>query len=154
MQATNASAPKPILSQQNIQLGLKPEMPQEAIRRCGRMLAEAGYVKEEYIKGMLARDAAFSTAIGNLIAIPHGEKEYKEHILCTGVVVITYPDGIDWNGVPVKLVIGIAAKGDEHLSILENIVETLEEEEDVVRLVNAGDAQAIYKIFTAEGESI
>ena len=48
----------------------------------------------------------------------------------TGVVVMTYPDGIDWNGDKVKLVVGIAAKGDEHLEILGRIVGIASTDED------------------------
>ena len=62
-----------ILERTNIITGLSPEPHEDVIRRCGKMLAESGYVKERYIEGMLARDRGFSTAIGNMIAIPHGE---------------------------------------------------------------------------------
>ncbi len=122
----------------------------EAIKRCGELLCKAGYTSAEYTEGMLKRDRSFSTGIGNLIAIPHGEKEYGKYINKTGLCVITYPDGIDWNGTEVKLVIGIAALGEEHLEILENIVDVLEEEEDVIALVEAADTDKIIKMFSGE----
>ncbi len=137
-----------MLNKTEIILNQATEHKDEAIKRCGELLCKAGYVSPEYIEGMLKRDNSFSTAIGNLIAIPHGEKDYAQYINKTGLSVITYPDGIDWNGNMVKLVIGIAALGEEHLEILENIVEVLEEEEDVEKLVNAGNADAITAIFT------
>ncbi len=122
----------------------------EAIKRCGELLCGAGYISSEYIEGMLKRDNSFSTAIGNLIAIPHGEKDYAQYIKKTGLCVITYPDGIDWNGTEVKLVIGIAALGEEHLEILENIVDVLEEEEDVIKLVEEADTDKIISMFAGE----
>ncbi len=142
-----------ILDKRNILTGLAPEPHEDVIRRCGRILADSGYVNERYIEGMLARDRSFSTAIGNLVAIPHGELAYKSEILRTGLVVLTYPEGLDWNGQTVKLVVGIAAKADEHLEILERIAEALEDERDVEELVRSADTNAIYNIFVAEEKS-
>ena len=136
-----------LLQKESIILNQELETPEEVIIRCGQMLVAAGYVNERYIEGMIMRDKVFSTAIGNLIAIPHGEKEYRSDIISSGIVVITYPQGIDWNGKCVKLVIGIAGKGEEHLDILTNIVESLEEEEDVENLVRQANRDVIYNIF-------
>jgi mannitol/fructose-specific phosphotransferase system IIA component len=140
-----------ILKKNNIVIGLQPEGHEDIIRRAGKMLVDSGYVTERYVDGMIARDRSFSTAIGNLIAIPHGEKEYKDEILQTGLVVLTYPDGIEWGENTVKLVVGIAAKGDEHLNILSRIVNALEDEESTEKLVSEGNADKIYTIFTEEG---
>jgi mannitol/fructose-specific phosphotransferase system IIA component len=137
-----------IVKIENIVLDMPAETHEDAIRRCGRMLVESGYAAPRYVDGMLARDRDFSTAIGNHIAIPHGAKEYKDDILETGLVVVTYPDGIDWNGQKVHLVIGIAAQGNDHLDILENIVSKLEDDGDVLALVNARDKNAVYAMLT------
>jgi mannitol/fructose-specific phosphotransferase system IIA component len=140
-----------ILELSGIALGLASETHTEAIRRCGRALVNGGYVNERYIEGMLARDENFSTAIGNHLAIPHGEKQYKGDIIKTGIVVLAYPNGIEWNGDNVHLVIGIAAKGDEHLDILENIVDKLDTGDDVVALIAKNSKQAIYDLFSGDG---
>lgn len=139
-----------ILRLENIIIGCKTEPHEDAIRRAGRLLVDAGLAGERYIEGMLARDRGFSTAIGNHIAIPHGEKEYKCDIKATGLVVMTYPDGIPWNDDQVKLVIGIAALGDEHLDVLGRIVEVLEEAETVDEIVARGDAEEIHRLFTED----
>jgi mannitol/fructose-specific phosphotransferase system IIA component len=139
-----------ILTRPNVITGCATVTPAEAISRVGNLLVASGYVTERYVEGMLARDKAFSCAIGNLLAIPHGEKAYKDEILATGLVVMTYPEGIDWNGQTVKMVIGIAARGDEHLELLARIVEVAEDEETVEALVAAGDADRIHKALTQE----
>ena len=136
-----------MLKLSNIITGLTPEPYEDVIRRCGKMLLDSGYINEAYIEGMIARDRSFSTAIGNMIAIPHGEMAFKKEILHTGLVVLTYPDGVNWGDQTVKLVIGIAAKGDEHLNILEQIAEAFEEEEDVEAVVQIADADAIYSLL-------
>ncbi|MDR2443424.1 MAG: PTS sugar transporter subunit IIA [Deltaproteobacteria bacterium] len=137
-----------ILEMDNIVLNQPPQPYEEVILRCGEMLVNGGYVKPGYIDGMLARDRSLSTAIGNHIAIPHGEKTYKDEILKTGLVVLTYPEGVDWNGEKVFLVVGIAAQGNEHVAILENIADKLEEAQDVINLVNSADQKAIFSLLT------
>ncbi len=137
-----------MLRTEDIVLNLPVEPKLDIIRRCGALLHKAGYVEEAYIESMVARDTSFSTAIGNLIAIPHGEKSAASSIKQTGLCVLTYPDGIEWGEEKVKLVIGIAALSDEHLSILENIVEVLEDESDVEHLVAAASKEKILEIFT------
>jgi mannitol/fructose-specific phosphotransferase system IIA component len=137
-----------ILKMDNIVLNQPPAPYEDVIRRCGDLLVASGYVEERYIEGMLARDRSFSTAIGNFIAIPHGEKVYKDAIIKTGLVVLTYPEALEWNGEKVHLVVGIAARGDEHLEILENIADKLESGDDVVALVKKGDPKAIYDLMT------
>lgn len=139
-----------VLKKKNIITGCASEGHEDVIRRCGAMLAADGYVGEKYVEGMLARDRDFSTAIGNGIAIPHGAKEYKKEIIATGLVVLTYPEGVAWNGGIVKLVVGIAAKGDEHMDILERLVDAFEDEESVEALVAAGDAEKLYEVLTRE----
>ena len=103
------------------------------------------YVGEGYIQGMLDREASFSVAIGNHVAIPHGTNDVKPTIKRTGIVVMTYPEGIDWNGDKVKLVVGIAAKGDEHLEILGRIVAIASTEEDTDKIVADADAENLFK---------
>lgn len=144
---------KDILRKNSVTVGWPTEEYRDVIRRCGAMLVAEGYATEKYIQGMLERDDVFSTAIGNGIAIPHGAKEYKNEILRTGLVVLTYPDGVPWNDDQVKLVIGIAARGDEHIAILERVVDLFEDAEAVDRVVAANDAAALFELLTAESES-
>ncbi len=136
-----------MLRAEDIILNQPSEDRKDAIKRCADLLIAAGYCSGEYTEGMLRRDENFSVGIGNFIAIPHGEADYKKYIKKTGLSVITYPDGIDWQGSVVKLVIGIAALGEEHLEVLENIVDKLEEEEDTIALVQAASKEKIMELF-------
>ena len=154
---TPASAAKPepapeaapaapvLLEKKNILLGCAPVTPEEAIRKCGELMVESGYVDEKYIQGMLDREKSFSVAIGSHVAIPHGTNEVKPLIKKTGVVVMTYPGGIDWNGDQVKLVVGIAAKGEEHLEVLGRIVGIASADEDTDKLVAEADAENLFR---------
>lgn len=138
-----------LLKKENIITGCPRQEKETVIRSVGEMLVKSGYVTEEYVEGMLQRELTFSTNMGNGIALPHGVESAKENIRYTGMAVMTFPQGTDWNGEDVKIVIGIAAKGEEHLDILGNIAETLCDEESVDRVV-AMEAGSIYGILAGK----
>lgn len=134
-----------LLEKKNIVLGCKPVTPEEAIKACGKLMVDSGYVEEGYVPGMIERQGEFSLAIGNHVAIPHGTVAVKSLIKKTGIVVMTYPEGIQWDDELVTLVVGIAAKGDEHLEILGRIVEVADSDEATDALVKAANADDLYK---------
>ncbi|MVB09975.1 Mannitol-specific phosphotransferase enzyme IIA component [Caprobacter fermentans] len=139
---------KEILTTQNIILKQKPETKWEAIERVGGMLVNSGYVTPKYLDGMKEREEKFTTYIGNGIAIPHGVNEYKNEIMETGLVIVQYPDGVDFGkGNTAYIVIGIAGKGDEHLEILTKIALTVQDKGNVERLRFAETAREILSII-------
>ncbi len=134
-----------ILNKKNIKLGLGKVSKEEAVSYAGKLLFESGYVGEDYIQGMLNREKKADTYLEYNIAIPHGEIEVKESIKKTGIVVLQYPEGIDYgNGNIVKLLIGIAAKGDDHIEMLAKLSNIFDEEEEAEKLVNSNDVDYIY----------
>ena len=147
VEEASAASGDVLLEKKNIVLGCKSVSPEEAIKACGRLMVESGIVPEEYIQGMLDREESFSVAIGNHVAIPHGTNAVKPLIKKTGMVVMTYPDGIEWNDDTVKLVVGIAAKGEEHLELLGRIVEAAEDEDACDALVANATVDSIFEQF-------
>lgn len=137
-----------ILNLDNIVLNLKSEDKEKVIERAGKLLADRGYVTPDYIKGMKAREEVVSTYLGNNVAIPHAINEYKKNIKETGIVILQYPDGVDYgDGNIAYIVIGIAGSDDEHMEILSKIAIVISEEENVQRLRNAASKQEIIKIL-------
>ena len=60
------------------------------------------------------------------IAIPHGTPDTRELVFSTGVRLLQFPEGVDWgDGQQVYLAIGIAAKSDEHLQLLQLLTRAL-----------------------------
>ena len=111
-----------VLLKENVKVGLKSVTKEEAIKAAGELLFKSGYVDKPYIEGMLARERDISTYIGKGIAIPHGENAVKEHVKKTGIVVMQYPDGVEFSdGNVAHLIVGIAGKGDDHLVIIQNL---------------------------------
>ncbi|TGY67348.1 PTS sugar transporter subunit IIA [Dubosiella muris] len=138
-----------ILEVQNIRVNQKAATSDEAILSVGGRLKEAGYIDEPYIQGMLNRDHALTTYIGNDIAIPHGEYEVKDFVKKTGLAVDIYPEGIAWGGGTVRIVIGIAATTDEHVGILQNIAEKLGDMDVVEKVVN-GTPEYIHSVLAGD----
>lgn len=143
---------KGILVKEGIVLNVGSESKDKAIERVGNLLISGGYVKDNYIEGMKAREEEVTTYMGNGVAIPHGMNEYKKEILESGIVIAQYPDGVDFgDGNTAYIVIGIAGKGDEHMEILSKIALTVQYEENVERLRNAKSPEEIIEIIE-EGE--
>ncbi len=140
-----ASSGAILLEKKNIVLNCKSVTPEEAIRACGQLMVESGYCTEGYVQGMIERNESFPVAIGSHVAIPHGTNESRDFIQKTGLVVMTYPNGIQWDEETVRLVIGIASTGEEHLDILNRIVEVCETEEDTDALVDNATVEELYK---------
>jgi PTS system mannitol-specific IIC component len=84
-----------VLTLDNIIINLPKESVEESINRCGKLMLSGDYIQPEYTEGMLKRDKSLSVAIGNQIAIPHGENEYRKFVKRTGIVVLTYSEPID-----------------------------------------------------------
>jgi mannitol/fructose-specific phosphotransferase system IIA component len=138
-----------LLQKKNILLGCKAKAKEEVIREMGRMLCSSGYVDESYIEAMLQRENTFSTNIGNGIAIPHGVEAAKKNIKKSGIGIMIFPEGTQWNDEVVKIVIGIAGLGDEHLDILANIADKLSTESAVEAVIKSS-ADEIYSLFTGK----
>jgi phosphocarrier protein FPr len=116
----------------------------EAIRQVGQLLVNTGHIQAAYIDSMFARESVANTYLGNGIAIPHGKPENRDLILDTGIAVVQIPQGVLWNaGETVHLVVGIAARSDEHLGILTNLTHVLDDPERVMRLAHTQNAQEI-----------
>ena len=64
------------------------------------------------------------------------EYDVKDYVIKPGMAVMIYPDGIDWNGNETRIVIGIAANGNDHMAILSNIALKLCEMETVNEIVS------------------
>ena len=120
---------------------------EEAITAAGKLLHELGYVNENYIPAMLEREKTVSTYMGLGVAIPHGTSEAKDEVKKTGIVLLQYPEGVDFGEEKAYLVFGIAGIGNEHLDLLAKIGTVIEEEENLDKLKKATTPEEILKMF-------
>ena len=136
-----------VLKKENVLLGLPSTTQEEAIRKAGQLLIDSGYVYEEYIEAMFAREEIVSTYIGNGVAIPHGVGNARDLIRNSGLVVLQYPNGIMYNGNETFLVIGISGKDNEHIKILSNIANQIGDLDKAKELWTSTDLDHVYNVF-------
>ena len=142
-----------ILSRDRIFLQANATDKADAIRKAGELLVATGCALPEYVDGMLARERSMSTSLGIGVAIPHGMDENRDHILQTGISVLQLKDGVEWDeGEKVFLVIGIAALSDEHVGVLSNLADAVDNEETLAELLKTNNPDVIVK-YLGEKES-
>ncbi|MCP3032074.1 PTS sugar transporter subunit IIA [Halobacillus sp. A1] len=138
-----------ILTTKNIELNVNLSSQEEAIRYTGAILKDQGYVTPDYIESMLKREELTSTFMGNSVAIPHGTEDAKKSVKETGISIVTVPKGVEFGeGNTVKLLIGIAGKGDEHLEVLSQIAIVCSEEENIDKILAAKTKEEVLAIFS------
>ncbi len=138
------------LTNDSIFLGLKATQKEDAIKFAGDQLVKLGNVSPEYVDGMFAREELVSTYLGESIAVPHGTIEAKQYVQKTGIVFCQYPEGIQWGEDEddiAKMVIGIAAQGDEHNMVLMAITNSLDDEDAVECLQNTTNPADVLRIL-------
>lgn len=134
----------PILSADRIRLQATATDKADAIRQAGELLVSTGCVKPAYVDGMLAREETMSTYLGSGVSIPHGQFDNREQIMQTGISVLQVPQGIEWeDDEKAYLIIGIAASSDEHVGVLANLAEALEDEDLLEQLISTDDPSLI-----------
>ena len=140
------SKKKELLLRENIRVNCKADTQEQVIRQVGKMLVDSGYVKQSYVDRMVEREKTFSTFMGNGLALPHGVEAAKKEIKSSGIAVMTFPEGTDWDGNKVNVVIGIAGVGEEHLDILSVIADKMMDETAAEKLAT-GDVDTVYEIL-------
>ena len=139
------------LSESNIHLNANAADKQQAIEMAASALVQADNVENGYLQGMLAREQQTSTFLGNGIAIPHGTLDTRSMVKKTGVQVFQFPQGIEWGeGNIAYVVIGIAARSDEHLSLLRQLTHVLSDEDTAARLAKITDVAEFRAILMGE----
>jgi phosphocarrier protein FPr len=141
------------LTTDTVRLQARPRDKEEAIRQVGRLLVEAGYIAPGYVESMLGREQQANTYLGNGIAIPHGLGQDRELIRRTGIAVLQLAEEVAWkDGERARLLIGIAARSDEHLALLANLVDVLGDEAMANQLATTDDPQLIIERLTRPRE--
>ncbi len=149
--ATGGKKPQ-IINAAGVKLNQAPVSKEEAIRAAGQLLVAQGCVDTDYVDAMVERENRVSTYMGMGIAIPHGTSEAKGTVKKTGIVLLQYPEGVDFGKEKAQLVIGIAGIGDEHLELLSNICTILEDEATLEKMKKTNDVQWILDMLS-QGEN-
>ena len=140
------------LGADNVFLGRTASNKEEAIRFAGEQLVKGGYVQPEYVEAMLEREKLTPTYLGESIAVPHGTVEAKDRVLKTGVVFCQYPQGVRFGEEKddiARLVIGIAARNNEHIQVITSLTNALDDETVIERLANTNSVEEVLALLKA-----
>ncbi|ALD15493.1 PTS system mannitol-specific transporter subunit IICBA [Buchnera aphidicola (Aphis glycines)] len=134
------------LNEKNIFLNQFASNKEQAIKIVGKHLVDQGYVKNDYINSMLKREQMTSTWLGEHVALPHGTVEAKDTILKTGIVFCQFPDGVrfgeNFDDIA-YLVIGVAAKNNEHIMVVSQITNALDDRNIIMKLSKTKNIQDV-----------
>jgi PTS system fructose-specific IIC component len=141
-----------LLDLKGIALNVNVNSKDEAIDKLVDLMDATGKIssKEDYKKGILARESLTSTGIGEGIAIPHAQ---VAAVKTAGLAAMTVPAGVDYeslDGQPAKLFFMIAAPedgGNTHLQALAKLSALLMDEAFREKLMNAQSAEEFLHII-------
>jgi phosphocarrier protein FPr len=141
------------IAPEDVRLGVRAGSKDEAIRAAGAVLVERGCIAPAYVDSMLGRELQANTYLGSGIAIPHGMAQDRELILRTGVCVVQLAGGVEWSaGQTVHLVVGIAARSDEHLGVLAALTDVLDDPALAERLARTTAPAEVVAALTRGGD--
>ncbi|BHH82449.1 phosphoenolpyruvate--protein phosphotransferase [Desulforhopalus sp. 52FAK] len=136
------------VSPQQLLLNAEVTTKTEVLELIAKNLSALGLVNGDYLEALLGREEKVSTYLINGVAIPHGVNEAKDQVVKTGVFIVQVPQGVVWNdkGDVARLIVGIAAKGKDHLDLLarltgvvmdESLADTLATTTNKIDILNA-----------------
>ncbi len=140
-----------LLGESSIRLDCRAEDRFDAVRQCGEALVASGAVTEAYIDSMLEREHSVSTYIGEGVAVPHGTLAGKDSVRRSAMVVLGFPDGVDWGGPRVDVCVGIAASAGGHVALVARLAEILLDPASAERLRKARTPEEILALFGGDG---
>jgi len=136
-----------LLAESSIRLDLTATDQEDAIRQTGAALLEVDAIDASYIDAMLEREKSISTFVGEGVAIPHGTLAGKDAVKNDAIVVLRFPDGVDWDGNDVRVCVGIAARGNGHIALLSQLAIVLLDPDKAAVLRAATTSAEVYELL-------
>ena len=136
-----------LLTEAGIHFGATASSKGEAVALCGAQFVELGATSQEYADAMWEREQIASSYLGNSVAMPHGTDESRKYVNFGQIVFIRFATPFIWDDEEVKLCIGIAAQGDEHVEIIGNLAEALLDDEKFEILLSTKDKLQVLEIL-------
>lgn len=141
-----------------VKLGLDTTSKDEIIRQLVSLQTTHGNIldTDAYETAIRAREAEFSTYIGNGIVVPHAK---TDAVTAPSLAVVTLKEPILWNeddDGPANLFFMIAApmNGNLHVDMLARMMTLLADEEFVARLHRADSAESFLQMLDQEEQRL
>jgi PTS system mannitol-specific IIA component len=139
-----------LLADGSIRLDARADDREAAIRQAGEALVASGAVQPGYVDAMVERERSVSTFVGEGVAVPHGSfAAGRDLVTADAISVLRLPDGVDWDGHDVRIVIGIAATGGGHIALLSRLAEILLDPVRAEQLRGATDPATVRALLGA-----
>ncbi|WP_196606730.1 PTS sugar transporter subunit IIA [Pectinatus frisingensis] len=138
---------KNFTSSVNIFMGLKSVDKVTAITQAGRYLVDGGFVKFDYIDSMVQRENLRSTYIGKGIAISHGMPGSEVFVHKTGICILQFPEGVDYEREKAYLVIGLAINPNDNNIFFSKLSDISEDSMLLKKLFITNDKHFFYSMF-------
>ncbi|WP_434336855.1 PTS sugar transporter subunit IIA [Mesomycoplasma conjunctivae] len=90
----------------------------------------------EYKESMIKRDLDSSVAIGNYLALVHGDFQGQKYILENSIIFIHLKDDLIWDNQPIRFVIGLALNNKDQMGYIEKIGLAFFDIDNVNKLLN------------------
>jgi PTS system mannitol-specific IIA component len=144
-----------LIAADSIRLGLTATDRFDAVAQCGRALVESGAVDEAYVESMLSREHSVSTYIGEGVAIPHGTLSGKDSVSRPAMVVLGFPDGVDWgDDKQVQVCVGIAAPAGGPVALVARLAEILLDPQLAERLRSITTPDQMRDLFADDEDAL
>lgn len=135
-----------LLKKESIMLNASVSSKDDAINTLVELMDKGGHLssKEDYKKGILAREASGTTGIGDGIAIPHAKVSAVKN---PGLASMTVPSGVDYEALDGEVsnlffMIAAPAEGaDLHIEVLQRLSMLLMDEDFRKNLMNSKTAE-------------
>ncbi len=144
------------VSPEQIVLNAQVTTKNDALALISQNLSSLGLVTGDYLDALVGREKMVSTYLINGVAIPHGANEAKQQVVQTGVFIVQAPQGVVWNekGDVARLIVGIAAKGKDHLSLLERLTNVVMDEAVAEQLATTTNKSDILDALNATESTV
>lgn len=150
------------LNENLIVLDLDLKNSDEVFKTIGGVLTEEGYCHDSYVQALIDREKDFPTGInmGNFgIAIPHTD---RNHVIKGGIAIGQLKNPVDFlqmgttdEKVEAKLIFMLAVDDPKsHLTFLQRILQVVQDEEVLKKLLEAKTKNEIYEIIRDKEEQI
>lgn len=140
-----------LVNEKVIQLNVKAESGEEAIRKAGKLLVNTGKVNESYVDGMVEMSKSIKgyIVLAPGIAMPHARPECGVNSI--GISILTLEKPIEFGNIvndPVSLVIALAAKDNKtHIELLQELSVMLDSDNIVKKFTDCTSKEEVMNII-------
>ena len=142
-------AMKDMLKRENVQIVDSCEGWEDSIHVAVQPLVDGGYVKSEYIDGIIENVHTFGPyfALAPDLALLHGRPE--QGVIKQQLAVTICRAGVEYKpGEPVRVLVTLAAKDpDSHIDVMRILATMFADPANIERAATAADADEVYQLF-------